>query len=112
MIDPRALYVMTMPDGWKNLALDVQRWGEGGRTLAFHDTCRGHTLEGEIIETPEGVTVNLDNGNTITFEIVTLDTYRREYKALAVNGDAIAAACNSTGDLWEYYRRRLREDFL
>ena len=109
MIDSNALYVMTFPDGTQKLVLDVQRWWNGA--LAFHDTCRGHTIEGKITETSDGVEVTTEQGKTIKFKLVTIEAFRRKYKDIANAGDAIAEVCNTTADLWEYYRRRLREDF-
>ena len=110
MIDSNALYVLTFPSGAQNLALALQIWEDG--SLVFHDTCRGHSIHGKITETENGVQVKEDtSGKVFTFKPVTIEAYRRKYKDIAVNGDIIAEECNTTDDLWEYYRRRLREDF-
>jgi hypothetical protein len=123
MIDKNALYVMSTswhvgePADFNGLAIDLQEWPNdntpGKRMLAFHDTVRGHMISGKVTEEPDGTVIIQRNENeTFTFKPCTLDMFRRTYYKIAYNGENIATVCTSTDDLWEYYRRRLKEDFM
>lgn len=111
MIKREALYVHTDPiigGDEKYIALDVQEFSPG--VLAFHDTCRGHTIEGKITSDNDGnirvVDKNRD-GAVWEFTPCTLDMFRRKYKKMVAHGDDIAEVCETTDDLWEWYRRKL-----
>lgn len=108
MIKREALYVHTNPiigGSEKSIAIDVQEFSPG--VLAFHDTCRGHTVEGKITSDDAGnIRVESDNG-VWEFTPCTLDMFRRKYKKMVAHGDDIAEVCETTDDLWEWYRRKL-----
>jgi hypothetical protein len=106
MIKTEALYVFSDPitrSKNKYLAVAVQEFRPG--VLAFSDTVRGHTVEGKITSDDEGNVRVEDKRGVWEFTPCTLDMFRRKYKNTVANGDDIAEVCETTDDLWEWYRR-------
>lgn len=112
MYNPKALYSVEMSrsPGFKMLAIDVEL-GEDENTkwVGFHDTQRGHQIEGELLqELPDGFIwarkiPETDTTEMFTFRILTLDRFKKEF------GDRVVGPLpefNSTEDLWEWYRRQ------
>lgn len=110
MMDRQALYTLTFPGESNPLGLAVDLHEENG-ALCFHDTVRPHEMVGKVHEQEDLVTLTKEDGRVFKFKLCTLAAFRRKHFKLAYNGQAIADICTSDADLWEYYRRRLREDF-
>jgi hypothetical protein len=105
MIDERALYRVKIP-GVDALilatCLEFGPWGVG-----FHDTCRGHSFEGELTrETKKGFIWRRRDGTEITFEALDLDTFEKEIRPRI--GGWLPEKFLSTLELWEFYRRAYR----
>lgn len=121
-MNPKALYVTKIslinPDRFGGFAIGLQEWPTGQSEpgevcIAFHDTVRGHEFSGKLKEDRDGtITLTQKDGHFFVFKPCTIEMFRRTYYKLAHNGEAIAEVCHTTDDLWEYYRRRLTEDFL
>lgn len=115
MINQNALYIVKIPLGkdLEGLAIQMQRWPKnpepGDETgIAYHSTGRGHFLAGTITEKDDGTIIlqrDKKYEGPFIFRPCTLEMYRKKYYKMCNNGDAIAEACTSTDDLWEYYCR-------
>lgn len=110
-MDRQALYTFTFPGASKPTGLAVDLHKRNG-ALCFHDTVRPHELTGIIKEYDDVITLTKEDGRIFKFNLCTLEAFKQKYFKLAYNGQAIADICTSDADLWEYYRRRLREDFI
>ena len=74
--------------------------------LCFDDTNRGHMIKGEIIRQDKKTFLFRDvNGDLWEFEIVSIELFKEEAYRYVYNGVSIAQLCNTTEDLWEYYRK-------
>ena len=113
MIKTEALYVHTNPiigGNDKYIAVAVQEFRPG--VLAFFSTERGHTIEGKITSDNEGNVRVVDKHGIWEFTPCTLDMFRRKYKNDVINGDDIAEVCETTDDLWEWYRRHFAKGLI
>lgn len=102
----KAVYVIRRsPYGEGQVVLHVTDTFRAGY-LCYDDTNRGHMLRGEIIASDDDTFTFLrDDGDEWMFEIVTIEKFNQEVHHYVYNGKAISELCNSTEDLWEYYRK-------
>ena len=108
----KALYViLKSPHSIRptQLALHVQLWeGTDGypETLCFHDTNRGHMIQGETVGTDEHSLRFKDrDGEEWELREVTIQEFRHRLAKHVSDGDEIAKTIKSTEDLWEFYRK-------
>lgn len=117
LIDARKVYHATMhyqEEDFCHLALMVQldETSEPNK-LCFHDTERGRTSRGEMLEfTPEkfvwqtlirdDTTGEFEKGVKATFELMTLEEFEKTWRT-KVTGDL--PQFNSALELYEWYRR-------
>lgn len=74
--------------------------------VCFDDTNRGHMIKGEIIEQNDRTFTFMDKNQDLwIFEIVTIELFCEEVYRYVCGGVEIMKFCNTTEDLWEYYRK-------
>lgn len=111
MINNRIVYVAKRPGkgDYDVVALWVELHGES--ELWWHDTMRGHCLNGKMgEENGEAFTFIADDANaypgTWSFKPMTIEMFKRKYSARVENGEALAAMMQTTDDLNTWYRAK------
>lgn len=106
------VYTLTFPrdDRPTTLALDCHMY-KGW--LRFFDTCRGHQVEGHLVD-------DNDKGFTFwsegyepgpwKFKVLTLEDFRREIYKIVVNGKKLAETFQTTEDIYKWYREEYEEE--
>ena len=75
--------------------------------ICFDDTNRGHMIKGNVVSQCETSFVFLDDRNEEwEFVEISIETFRKEFYKLIVNGDLIREQCNTTEELWKYFREQ------
>ena len=123
MYNPRALYSVkstVLGEDFEFLGIDVKIGTDpdGRKWIGFHDTGRGHQIEGDIVEElPDGFVWRRKNYNDdgtwewsnekLTFRILTLDRFKKDFveKGRIAGAEVFLDRLNSDLDLWEWYRR-------
>ncbi|MEW6572876.1 MAG: hypothetical protein AB1374_04515 [Bacillota bacterium] len=116
MISDRVIYVVEDgffgPDPPLQLGLNVRKGQTGGMDwIGWHDTNRGHQVEGKLIkETPDGfvwqryrqVNGKWMKAELIRFRVFTLEEFNKKFRD-RVHGPL--PEFSSTDELYEFYRR-------
>lgn len=102
----KALYIIRKsPHGEGQVVLHVTDTFKEGH-VCFDDTNRGHMIRGEMLEQKEEMFTFRDKyGDIWEFEIVTIEKFDEEIYQYVYNGESILEICNTTEDLWKYYRK-------
>lgn len=103
----KALYIKKeSPYGGGQIVLHVTDTFKEGY-VCFDDTSRGHMIQGEIVEEDDETFTFVDkHGEKWVFEIVTLEKFKDYVYRCAYNGNEIAKLCNTTEELWDYFRKQ------
>lgn len=106
--NPNALYVLIQSpygDGQQLVLHVTDTFREG--YICFDDTNRGHMIKGEIIEKTNNSFIMCDiNQDKWEFMEVTIQMFRDDLYRFVGNGQRIKNYCNTTEELWEYYREQ------
>jgi len=102
----KALYIKTeSPHGSGQIVLHVTDTFKEGY-VCFDDTNRGHMIQGKIVaEDDETFTFIDKHDEKWVFEIVTIEKFKGGMHRHVFNGEEIAKECDTTEELWEYFRK-------
>lgn len=112
MIDLGALYSVQVSDSDFMSLGTCLRFGDDMDWVGFHDTGRGHHIEGRLLtETEDGFVWQrqywegdqMVERDRLIFKLLTLEKFDKDYRPKVV-GDL--PQFNSTQDLHEWYRRQ------
>ena len=74
--------------------------------ICFFDTERGHMVKGNIVEENEDMFYFIDDEKLEwKFKEISIERFKDGLYNLIVGGDEICQLCNTTEDLWEYFRK-------
>lgn len=75
--------------------------------ICFDDTNRGHMIKGKIIEWNQELFVFIDDKKREwNFREVSIKYFEDELYEYVIGGDEITQKCNTTEELWEYFKIR------
>ena len=104
-MNKRLTYTMKWPSQKKPGGLAICCHMRDG-LLAFHDTIRGHGIEGKVIKDGEDAFSFLSTGfepGIWEFKALTIEDFRRETFKIVVNGAHLAQTFQSTDELQKWY---------
>lgn len=88
----------------KQIVLNVTDTFKEGH-LCFDDTNRGHMIKGNIIRVETDSFSFLDENNRDwIFKEVSIESFKAGLYSLVVGGNEISQLCNTTDELWKYFR--------